>query len=74
MVAPGAPDMVPLVSSYHEYFARAETNPFTAGEYGAVLVSYAINSTNPDAASAPKDISQHIYTAAHKEALTAFLL
>ena len=65
--------MVPPLTTYREYFARDETNPFT-DDYVSILSPYAVNPTNTTASPEPRQISWQLYAAAHEGDLTAFLL
>ena len=62
----GQPDLAPTIFTYHAYFSRPETDPFS-GNHEAVLDPYRVDPMNAAAALTIASVSQQIYTASQQE-------
>ena len=68
----GRPIFVPLLATYRDYFARAETDTF-CGHYVNVLRTYKTDTENAAANTDPSEVSCQIYAMAQEGVPTAFL-
>ena len=66
------PILIPHLTNYHEYSARAETDTFH-GRYAAVLRPYHIKMVNVDSAFGPQEFSWTMYTTVQEGVPTAFI-
>ena len=68
----GFTSLVPLLTSYHDYFAMAEMNTFR-GRYAVVLIPYKIEMVNADASVKPQELAHKIYDVDEEGVLTVIL-